>query len=211
MIEINNEKQLEAWLEDKPREVSIAIGVRAALRAAPLTADLAEENPARHSAGQLQDHGNVMRGERPQCVFLAANFAQAEAVGINVAKDAEAPRLDGATQGDEGRMVEQQMTDHQGQAAIMGQTGETAAFGDIQAQRLFDEHVLARRQRRRDQLAMARCRRRDGDRRDRVAGEQIRRVGERGGVGILSREVCHRVRIDIAERRQRAERAEISH
>ncbi len=50
MVVFNGSKQLEAWLKDKPREVAIAIGVHAALRAAPLAAEYVANNPATNSA-----------------------------------------------------------------------------------------------------------------------------------------------------------------
>ena len=70
-------------------------------------------------------------------------------------------------------VVEEGVADHQQPAGRVGQIAERFAAGDVQRHRLLDQHVTAVVERARDQRLVRRRRRRDHDRVDVVAREDL--------------------------------------
>src|SRR5262249_62322754 len=67
----------------------------------------------RQVADQAQDDRDVVRGEAPQDVLLAANLPQIEAIGVNVLERAELAAADAAVQFDDFRGVFEEVAAHQ--------------------------------------------------------------------------------------------------
>ena len=51
-------------------------------------------DPGGKFAGQAKDHGKIVGGKRPECIFLASEFPEIEPVGIDVIDAAEFTGLD---------------------------------------------------------------------------------------------------------------------
>jgi len=79
-------------------------------------------------AGQREDHGDVMGGEGPQGVFLAADLSEVEAVGVDVVDAAQASRDGQLLEPHEDGVVLQQVTDHEGQPFCLSQPDQLLAF-----------------------------------------------------------------------------------
>ncbi len=67
----------------------------------------------RHVVYQRQDHGDVVRGKTPQRVLVGADLSQIEPAGRDVVDSAKRTFPTQRHQLEEGRMVLQQMSDHQ--------------------------------------------------------------------------------------------------
>ncbi len=97
--------------------------------------------------GQGQDHGKIVRGERPQGILLAAYLSKIEPVGIDVVDTAQLARVDHVLEFDEGRMVVQKVPHHEDEFLFPGERDEFLAMAFIKDQRLFHIGVLAGRKR----------------------------------------------------------------
>ena len=99
---------------------------------------------ARLFTGQAQDDRDVVRGERPQNVFLPADLAQGKAARIDILKAAYGPLVDEFLQADHGGVVLKDVADEEDFLLFLRQTDQGVAFRVGQRQGLFDEDVLAR-------------------------------------------------------------------
>ncbi len=116
----------------------------------------------RHAFGllrnQSENHRHVMRRERPKRVFFAPDAAEIEAVGIDVLQPSERALAHHLFQFQEGRMILQQMADHEPPVAPLGQLDKNLGLAHIERQRFLDEHVLAGFERGARQVGMGRGR-----------------------------------------------------
>jgi len=84
-----------------------------------------------------------VRGETPEDVLLGADQAHVEPVGIAVQDSPQGALVDKLAELGNGRMVEQDMADHEDSRALLGQRDELLSLADVERQGFFDEHVLA--------------------------------------------------------------------
>ena len=115
---------------------------------------------------KVQDHGDVVRREAPQYVLLGANQTHVEPIGVAVEHAAELAFVDELAEPDDGRMVKQDVPDHEDQRSIFGQSYQGLAFVCEQGQRLFDVDVFVGFKTFSRDLAMSCGRRCDGHRVD---------------------------------------------
>ncbi len=92
---------------------------------------------------QRQNHGDVVRGERPEDVFLPPDLAQVQPVGVDVVDPPQFPGRGKFLELDEGRVVLQQVPHHQDPAAFFGDFDQLLAFRFVQNERFFHIDVLA--------------------------------------------------------------------
>ena len=93
-------------------------------------------------AGEAQDEGDVVRGEGPEDVLLAADLAQREAAGVDVLEAADFAGPDHLLQADDGGVVVQDVADEEGFLLLRGQADQGFAVGAGEGKGLFDEDVL---------------------------------------------------------------------
>ena len=84
-----------------------------------------------------------MRSEGPEDVFLPADFAQAQAAGIDVLQSADFAGFDHFFEPDYCGMVVKYVADKEGFLLLRGQAHQFFAVGLIEGKRLFDKDVLA--------------------------------------------------------------------
>ena len=94
-------------------------------------------------AGEAQDEGDVVRGEGPEDVLLAADLAQREAAGVDVLEAADFAGPDHLLQADDGGVVVQDVADEEGFLLLRGQADQGFAVGAGEGKGLFHEDVLA--------------------------------------------------------------------
>ena len=101
MVEITNHEDLEAWLQDKPREVAVVIAARTALRVQPVLARIFDANfsKQRQNALYLQSHramlASAVAAVYPTAEAMAAAFAAFAAADAAATADAT-PAADAA-------------------------------------------------------------------------------------------------------------------
>jgi len=94
-------------------------------------------------AGEAQDEGDVVRGEGPEDVLLAADLAQGKAAGVDVLEAADNACADHLLQADDGGVVVQDVADEEGFLLLRGQADQGLAVGTGEGKGLFHEDVLA--------------------------------------------------------------------
>ena len=97
-------------------------------------------------AEQRQDHRDIMRREAPKNVFFGANLANVQTVGVHVLHASNITAGDQLFQLEDGRMVLQNVPDHQDPALTSSQVDEVCPIGSLQCQWLFNEDILAGQQ-----------------------------------------------------------------
>ena len=162
---------------------------------------------AGHAARQPQHHGDVVRRKRPEAIFLAANSAQIQAVGVEIQKAAQRTLADHLVQPVHRRVILQQVADHQHALFLPRQRDERRTLRDMQRQWLLDKDVLVALQKIISQFSMlcGRC----GDRDGQIGGDFVaRRHHARVRVELLRR--CPGNGIGIADRGKCAQSVEIA-
>ena len=154
----------------------------------------------RHGIGRFthhrEQHREIVWREGPHDVFLGAEFAQAEAVGIDIAQLADRAARHQLLRLAEDRVVLQQVAD-------FGLGRHPLSVGGQQGKRLFDIDMLARFERGNRHIGMGfrRCRQRHAV--NAVIREDILEAARLGPV--LLRDPLRRRRVIVGHRRQRAQ------
>ena len=84
-----------------------------------------------------------MSSEAPERVLFAPHFAEVEAVGVDGLQPSERAFAHQFARANEGRMILQEMADHEAAILALGELGELLRLGHVERQRLLDEDVLA--------------------------------------------------------------------
>ena len=125
-----------------------------------------------------------MRAEAPQRVLVGADLAEVQPVAVDVVDLlAELARVRQLLEPLHARVVLEQMADHQHPAACVGRRHRTLRVGHRLRQRLLHEAVLARLEHADGQFRVGRDRRGEGDRVERVVGQQLVEVGRHPDAG----------------------------
>jgi hypothetical protein len=90
---------------------------------------------------EIVGDGNVMRGERPPSVLLSANDAEIDTLCVDIEHVAKLAVVDEAFETLDGRMIEEQMTNHENPAALFGEPAQRGGLISGKAERLLDEHI----------------------------------------------------------------------
>jgi hypothetical protein len=88
-----------------------------------------------------------VRCERPPRVLLAANHAEVEALRVDIEHVPELTVVDEALETLDGRMIEEQVTDHEDPATFLGKRAKGRRFGPREAKWFFHKDVPTRAQR----------------------------------------------------------------
>lgn len=104
------------------------------------------QDPRGLLARQGEDHGDVVGREGPEDVLLAPDLAQIQAVGIDVIDPAQLARGGHVLEPDKGRVVLEQMADHEHEPALLGQGDELLGVGLVQNQGLLHIDVASGQQ-----------------------------------------------------------------
>ena len=164
----------------------------------------------RFFAGQPEDHGDVVRGEGPEGVLLAADLAEVQAVGVDVVDPPQAARSGQLLQPHEDGMILQQVPDHERQPSFPRQLDQLLSLAVAQGERLFHVDVLAGQQRLPGQGKVGFRGRCDHDAPDVGIGQDVG-VGEAGpGKGVLLFELGQHRLVGVAEPVQRSQLMEIT-
>ena len=142
---------------------------------------------------QVEDHGQIVDAEREQGVLVLADHAEVLAVRVDAQHVSKVARLDERLQRVDGRVVEEQVTGHQHELALLGEIAELLHLVRVHRRRLLDEHVLSRLQRQLGQFIVRGDRGRDDDRFELGVGQELLEVaGDAGLAGSGPRNSCRR-------------------
>ena len=78
-------------------------------------------------ADEVEDHGQVVRAEAPERVFVFADLPEVLAIPVDVEQTAELLRVDEAFQLGHARVVEEQVAGHEHERPLFGQRDELLA------------------------------------------------------------------------------------
>jgi hypothetical protein len=131
--------------------------------------------PAWKFSQNRQDHGDVVRRERPDHVFFLANPSDMEPVAGDVLDLAQMAAMNQIKQLPDERMILQKMADHQDAALVFREMRQRMALRSRQSERLLDKHMLAGPQRGSGVLDVQHGRR---SHRDAVARPVVQNLGE---------------------------------
>jgi len=95
-------------------------------------------------SGQGEDHGDIMRRERPENIFLPADLAQVQAVRINVVDPSQFSVGGNLFEPDKRRVVLKKMADHQNQIPVCRQFDQLFRVFLRERHRFFNKNMLAR-------------------------------------------------------------------
>ena len=107
------------------------------------------EDLGRRRLEEVEQHGEVVRRERPEDALGLAHAARVQAVRVEVLRPSEIAAPQQTPSAQDRRVVERDVADHQDAAEPVRELDQLGALGRIQGQRLLDEHVPARRRARR--------------------------------------------------------------
>ena len=130
-----------------------------------------------------------MRCEVPQGVDVGPDLSEVETLRVDVADLAELSRIDVLLHPPDGRVEQEDVTDHQRQVSARGTLDEIATFRARPRQRLLDQDVLAGIERPLREVVVAGDRRRQDDPVDRVVGEHRFEVGRGPDARVLTLEL----------------------
>ncbi len=94
-------------------------------------------------ARERKNHRNVVRRKAPEHVFLAAEAAEVEAVGIDVMEAPEPTFGHQLLQPEEGRMVLEEMSHHDQAAVGLGGPADPLGILNFEREGLLDEKMLS--------------------------------------------------------------------
>ena len=152
-----------------------------------------------------------MGGEAPQDVLLGPDFSDIQAVRVQVINLSKSTALNQLLQLQDGRVIPEDMPDHQDPSVRRRELDETFPMLDLDGQRLFDEDILARLKCRLRHLVVGDGRRCQCNCVDRRIGENGLEVAEEPDVFILMPAGVFSQRMGVAEPGKRSELIEIPH
>ena len=164
----------------------------------------------RHFVHERQHHRDVVRREAPEDVFFGPDLADVQAVRIEIVDLAERAVSNQPLQPENGRVVLQDVADHQHTAFRSRQLHQRLAVHHVDGERLLDEHVFARLQCRLRHLVVRHGRRRQRHTPDRGIVQEIVEVAVERDVRVLIAAARFRRWFRIAQRRERAQFVEIA-
>ena len=123
-------------------------------------------------AGEVVEHRDVVRAEAPQGVLVGAHLAEVEPVGVGVEDLAQLAGVDELLHLGHGRVVLEQVADHELDAVLLGRVQEVLGVGGLERDGLLDERVLAGLERLLAERVVAGDRGGDDDGVQLVVGEQ---------------------------------------
>ncbi len=103
----------------------------------------AASDMAGSTAEQVQDDGKIVRSKAPKDIFLAAYFAKAGAVRLDVKDFAKVSSRDKLLQSAHSGMIDEEMAYHQNTLSLTGKLDQAAAIRHREGERFLDEDVLA--------------------------------------------------------------------
>ncbi len=112
---------------------------------------------------EVEHHGEVVDAERPQSVLVLAELAEVLAVPVEVEHVAELPGLDQLLELRHRRVIEQQVSREEDEAALLRERDKLVGLRGRERRRLLDEDVLTGLERPAGELVMRRHRRGDDD------------------------------------------------
>src|SRR5215469_2433880 len=98
-------------------------------------------------AEKAEDDADVVRRKAPENVFLGADFADVEAIRIDVVDSSQGAIADELLQLDDGGMILEDVAHHQYSAVIRSYINQLRALGNVQREGFLDKDVLAREKR----------------------------------------------------------------
>src|SRR6266540_7495897 len=88
-----------------------------------------------------------MRRKRPEDVLLPPDLPQIEAIGIDVLNPPQFPAVYKFLELEDGRVIPEEMPDHQNPLSFARQIRQRSALRDRQAERLLHKHVFSSKKR----------------------------------------------------------------
>ncbi len=162
-------------------------------------------------AGKSQDHGDVVGGEGPEDVFLAAYLAKVQPVRIDVVDASEFSRCGQFLEPRKDRVVMEQVADHEHQAAGAGEIDEFAGFVFAKNQGLFDVQVPAREDHFTGDIEMGFGGSGDGDSRDVRPGKHVVQGQARVDARVLFAEGSEQGFVLVADERKGTQLVIVAH
>ena len=98
----------------------------------------------RHLVQERQHHGDVVRSKAPQDVLLGPYLSDVETIGIQVVDLSKCAAPNQFLQLQDGRVIPENVPDHENSAVRLGQCHEMLAMLHINGERLLDKHVFSR-------------------------------------------------------------------
>src|SRR5439155_1921221 len=100
-------------------------------------------NPSRHFVQQVEDGGDVMRGEAPQDILFRAQLSQVKPGRVDVLNPAQFALANHFLESQYCRVILKDVANHQNATVLVRYSDQFLAFGSVQSEWFFDKHVLA--------------------------------------------------------------------
>ena len=95
------------------------------------------------ATGEAEQHGDVVRGQAPERVFLSADFAEIQAMRMEAEQAAEATGAREFVEAGEGGVVFEQVVHLKNAAETGGGVHEVLTLGEVEGHGFFDEEIFA--------------------------------------------------------------------
>jgi hypothetical protein len=106
-------------------------------------------------ADEGQDDGDIMRPQAPEHVLFAPDRSQVHSDGLNPQDTADGAGRDEVLEPGNGRMVSENMADHEPSVQAPCQGGQFLGMVEFERERLFDKDMLAGQQGALGEVAMS--------------------------------------------------------